>query len=345
MLDVRSRAIPSPARQGPPATPPADCLRIAVPPDERNHVRTLMGSYYHTVFALLVPIAAQLAATPHRCVTLAGVPRTRMVARVLEVLPVQIWDGPSLAFGKGRRVGNGSSVSVAWLRRCDAMALRTAAMRQRAQERCGSAQSYLDCCLAERPWRWARLEVAKAAGLDLDGMSAPARSGLFVSREVASSSAGPAIFRHHRLLLRGNSSKLAALRLALGERGWSTAVVTGGTFASLALVEQVRLFTNASLVVAGHDGALTNLLFCRPFTTVIEITPYVGQAEAPIQHLRAMFQAAAGSMAAAAYEVRHFSVPGAACDWGCASQRAMLRLVESPWPNRNAHKQPKMRKI
>uniref|UniRef100_A0A0D3IW15 Uncharacterized protein n=2 Tax=Emiliania huxleyi TaxID=2903 RepID=A0A0D3IW15_EMIH1 len=77
-------------------TPPADCLRIAVPPDERNHVRTLMGSYYHTVFALLVPIAAQLAATPHRCVTLAGVPRTRMVARVLEVLPVQIWDGPSL---------------------------------------------------------------------------------------------------------------------------------------------------------------------------------------------------------------------------------------------------------
>uniref|UniRef100_A0A7S3W232 Glycosyltransferase 61 catalytic domain-containing protein n=1 Tax=Emiliania huxleyi TaxID=2903 RepID=A0A7S3W232_EMIHU len=116
----------------------------------------------------------------------------------------------------------------------------------------------------------------------------------------------------------------------------------------MALVEQVRLFTNASLVVAGHDGALTNLLFCRPFTTVVEITPYVGQAEAPIQHLRAMFQAAAGSMAAAAYEVRHFSVPGAACDWGCASQRAMLRLVESPWPNerrRNAHKQPKMRKI
>jgi hypothetical protein len=39
----------------------------------------------------------------------------------------------------------------------------------------------------------------------------------------------------------------------------------------MTLVEQARLFATADIVVAPHGGALTNLVFCRPGTRVIEI--------------------------------------------------------------------------
>lgn len=40
---------------------------------------------------------------------------------------------------------------------------------------------------------------------------------------------------------------------------------------SLPFVEQVALFANAQLIIAPHGGGLTNTLFCRPGTTVIEL--------------------------------------------------------------------------
>ncbi len=41
----------------------------------------------------------------------------------------------------------------------------------------------------------------------------------------------------------------------------------------LPLIEQVRLFSSARLIVAQHGAALANLVFCRPGTRVLEIFP------------------------------------------------------------------------
>ena len=42
----------------------------------------------------------------------------------------------------------------------------------------------------------------------------------------------------------------------------------------LTMKEQMTLFYNADIVVAPHGSALSNLLFCRKGSTVIEILPY-----------------------------------------------------------------------
>lgn len=38
--------------------------------------------------------------------------------------------------------------------------------------------------------------------------------------------------------------------------------------------EQIRIFRDASIIVAQHGGGMTNLVWCRPHSTVVEINPY-----------------------------------------------------------------------
>ena len=60
-----------------------------------------------------------------------------------------------------------------------------------------------------------------------------------------------------------NEPELVAL---LGARGFS--MVDPGT---LSVAEQIRLFAEAECIVAPHGGALTNLAFASPGTSVIEL--------------------------------------------------------------------------
>ncbi|MFM4758618.1 DUF563 domain-containing protein [Aeromonas veronii] len=46
------------------------------------------------------------------------------------------------------------------------------------------------------------------------------------------------------------------------------------TMDGLSLEEQIGVFSGAEIIVAGHGAALTNLLFCKEKTKVIEIFPY-----------------------------------------------------------------------
>lgn len=58
------------------------------------------------------------------------------------------------------------------------------------------------------------------------------------------------------------------LEAALHSRGFSTFVPGAAT-----LAEQAARFHDAHIIVASHGAALTNLLFCRPGTVVIELFP------------------------------------------------------------------------
>ncbi len=42
------------------------------------------------------------------------------------------------------------------------------------------------------------------------------------------------------------------------------------------MTEQIEAFRNARIVLAAHGAGLTNILFCRPNTTLIEIFPEGG---------------------------------------------------------------------
>ena len=42
---------------------------------------------------------------------------------------------------------------------------------------------------------------------------------------------------------------------------------------SLSVAEQVQLFSSAEVIIAAHGAGLTNLTFCQPGTTVLEIFP------------------------------------------------------------------------
>ena len=45
------------------------------------------------------------------------------------------------------------------------------------------------------------------------------------------------------------------------------------TLSSLPVIEQVRTFAEASIVVGAHGAGLTNIMFCRPQTMLLELLP------------------------------------------------------------------------
>ena len=60
------------------------------------------------------------------------------------------------------------------------------------------------------------------------------------------------------------------LGLARADEAWAHARQLGF------LAEQIEAFRNARIVLSPHGAGLTNILFCRPNTTLIEIFPEGG---------------------------------------------------------------------
>ncbi|MBP8962226.1 MAG: glycosyltransferase family 61 protein [Opitutaceae bacterium] len=74
----------------------------------------------------------------------------------------------------------------------------------------------------------------------------------------------------------------SALRPMLNEAEVCAALLRRGfeivNCASLSVKEQARRFAEARLIVAPHGSAMTNIVFCRPGTTVIELIPSTCEA-------------------------------------------------------------------
>ncbi len=65
----------------------------------------------------------------------------------------------------------------------------------------------------------------------------------------------------------------AELELSLKSRGFISVDT-----ASISVIEQIALFKGAETIISAHGSALTNLIFCSPGTSVIEIFgPYCGE--------------------------------------------------------------------
>jgi tetratricopeptide (TPR) repeat protein/capsular polysaccharide biosynthesis protein len=99
------------------------------------------------------------------------------------------------------------------------------------------------------PWaieflRQTFLPVAASSHIDL-----PKR--IYISRTQA----------HHRLVL--NEAAVLQQLLPLG--------FVSVTLENLSFAEQVALFAQADVIIAPHGGGLTNILFCRPGTTIVEL--------------------------------------------------------------------------
>jgi capsular polysaccharide biosynthesis protein len=77
------------------------------------------------------------------------------------------------------------------------------------------------------------------------------RSRIYVSRSDA------------RMRRVSNEDELIAF---LGARGFETVTLTG-----LTVADQAAMFDDAEVIIAPHGSGLTNLLFCRPGTKVIEL--------------------------------------------------------------------------
>ena len=66
----------------------------------------------------------------------------------------------------------------------------------------------------------------------------------------------------------------AEVKTLLSDYGFDTVQL-----ANLSFVEQIRLFSSAEVVVGPHGGGLTNLLFCRPETKVLELFPAFNKSD------------------------------------------------------------------
>lgn len=113
------------------------------------------------------------------------------------------------------------------------------------------------------PWA---VEFLRQQLLPLASPQLPAFERIYISRRRA----------HHRRLL--NEAAVLALLEPLGFR-----VVE---LESLPLAAQIRLFSQAKVILAPHGGGLTNLLFCHSGTTVVEFMApsYIRQYYWAISH-------------------------------------------------------------
>jgi capsular polysaccharide biosynthesis protein len=96
----------------------------------------------------------------------------------------------------------------------------------------------------------------------------------------------------HRALI--HEGKIAAM---LGERGFKSVECE-----KLSVQEQADIFSSADVVVGAHGAALTNLVFCRPGTWVVELfsPAYVNPCYRDL---------------CVAAELRHAAVIGSGKDW------------------------------
>jgi len=98
------------------------------------------------------------------------------------------------------------------------------------------------------PWA---LEFLRQAFLPLATSPAALPKRIYISRAQA----------HHRRVL--NETAVIQQLLPLG--------FVSVTLESLSFAEQVALFAQAELIIAPHGGGLTNILFCSPGTTIVEL--------------------------------------------------------------------------
>ncbi|MBI4779844.1 MAG: DUF563 domain-containing protein [Oscillatoriophycideae cyanobacterium NC_groundwater_1537_Pr4_S-0.65um_50_18] len=106
---------------------------------------------------------------------------------------------------------------------------------------------------------------------------------------------------HHRLVL--NEAAVLQQLLPLG--------FVSVTLENLSFAEQIALFAQADVIIAPHGGGLTNILFCRPGTTIVELVApsYIRHYYWVISHylkLQSYLLAAAG---VTCYPIRQLMYP------------------------------------
>lgn len=224
---------------------------------------------------------------------------------------------------------------VTYLQRCDIV---MAGRAQHAAER--HARNYLEACAKERHWLKVRQLFGAFAGMDFECAHAPGPGqALFIPREQCGSHPGYQV--HQGICLSAASPKLQQVRGRLESQRWRTVVKT---FDQLTLVEQMRMVAGSSIVVYGHGAALSNMLWARPGTLIVEITPYLTgdtldekQQRQRISVGREMFQKLSSHLSQVGLRVRHLAVPtakepshrgGEDCNqWGCYSSQKLAQLM------------------
>lgn len=100
-------------------------------------------------------------------------------------------------------------------------------------------------------WAYEFLRAEMMKKIDASGPKAGTR--LYISRASA---------RHRKVV---NESEVTRL---LAARGFRSVTLEG-----MPIAEQVRLFASAEIVIAPHGAGLTNVIYCRPGTKVVDIYP------------------------------------------------------------------------
>lgn len=350
---------------------PGRCLLMSNYPDEyANLQKRAATNFWHTFMAVTVPLAAAMQ-TRGRCrcqplnhsrrcyngsasgalVLVEGVPaahascvcdcveliRPPASAVLLSKQLVPLANVVSIISNES--VHNASDRvrrRVVHIKRCDTLLPNRAT---HAAER--GAKSYLEACGLERPWLKVRQLYGAFAGMDFEcGHALGPALALFIPREkCATGNVGAQV--HHAICLKASAPKLQRARSLLEKRGWRTTVQS---FDELPLVQQMRAVAAASIVVYGHGAALSNMLWARPGTVIVEITPYMSGKQLSDMHRfqsvtfhRNMFQKLGAYLQQVGVAVRHLAIPaarepnflgGSDChEWGCYSSQHLVELM------------------
>lgn len=247
------------------------------------------ANWYHTLFGVFVPSCVLLLRrNVCRCSTVgcscdhASLVVPSILHPLLEkqfaLLPNVSIVAPSSATMLARG-------SWSYLDRCD----ETLTQRWKVPRRRLQYLSYLLPCLDER-----EAALGKARGLvggllqlDLSASHPNLHSAVVLLRSSSSQACrhvdnprdelapdGPA---HQQVCLRETDSGYKALRSLLHSHGVASVEVVQPD--QLSFEEQARVVAGASVIVAPHGAAEANLLFARPGSLVVELTPYLDSAK------------------------------------------------------------------
>eukprot|EP00316_Scyphosphaera_apsteinii_P021233 CAMPEP_0119321002 /NCGR_PEP_ID=MMETSP1333-20130426/54127_1 /TAXON_ID=418940 /ORGANISM="Scyphosphaera apsteinii, Strain RCC1455" /LENGTH=363 /DNA_ID=CAMNT_0007327857 /DNA_START=153 /DNA_END=1244 /DNA_ORIENTATION=- len=242
--------------------------------------------------------------------------------------------------------------NVSYLQRCDGIIPRIPPQMAVHAGRRGGATYLGTCGRLERPWRGFRQLMGTLIGIDLSIRHLKhsyGKEALFIPRDRCPPYKHD--FQvHHSICLSSHAQKLAEVRRLLEDEGVATRVLNFTS--AVRMASQMKTFAAASIIVAGHDSGLTNILFARPGTLVIEITPYLEgknvahmQRQQKIQYGRNAFQMLINQFfrQKEGWDFRHVGVPtkrfgdanvkyldGTAChEWGCHPAMDLAKIALS----------------